>query len=49
MTPLDGKIHTKFIIDLVMKNSIEEDIYNTLVVRKESIDDINIVFKSKTT
>lgn len=47
MTPLDGKHHVKYIIDLIMKDSIEENIYNTLVVRKESIDDVNIVFKSK--
>ena len=47
MTPVDGKPCTKYVIDLVMKNSKEEQIYNTLVVKKESIDAMNLVFKSK--
>ena len=47
MTPIDGKPCTKYIIDLVMKNSKEEQIYQTLVVKKQSIDAINLVFKSK--
>jgi SNF2 family DNA or RNA helicase len=45
MTPIDGKPHTKFVIDLVMKDSIEESIYDILINRKESINDVNVVFK----
>lgn len=45
MTPIDGKPHTKYIIDLVMEGTIEEIIYELLVVRKENIEDINVVFK----
>lgn len=47
MTPIDGSSCTKYVIDLVMKNSKEEQIYNTLVVKKKSITAINTVFKSK--
>lgn len=45
MTPIDGKPHTKYIIDLVMEGTIEENIYELLVVRKENIEDVNIIFK----
>ena len=45
MTPIDGRPHTKFVIDLIMKNTIEEHIYDILVNRKESINDVNVVFK----
>ena len=45
MTPVDGNSHTKYIIDLVMEGTIEEKIYELLVVRKENIEDINVVFK----
>ena len=47
MTPFDGKPITKYIIDLVMKGTIEEHIYEVLVTRKESIDDINTIFRKK--
>ena len=45
MTPINGLPTTKFIIDLVMKNSIEEKIYNILVHRKQNIKDVNVLFK----
>ena len=47
MTPVDGQPCTKYVIDLVMKGTKEEEIYNTLVIKKKSIDAINLVFKSK--
>ena len=47
MTPVDGSACTKYIIDLVMKGTKEEEIYNTLVIKKKSIDAMNLVFKSK--
>lgn len=47
MTPFDGKPVTKYIIDLVMKGTIEERIYDLLVTRKESINDINTIFKKE--
>jgi len=47
MTPIDGSPCTKYVIDLVMKGTKEEEIYNTLVIKKKSIDAMNLVFKSK--
>jgi len=47
MTPIDGKVATKLVIDLLMKDSKEIEIYNRLVVNKESIDAMNFVFKTK--
>lgn len=47
MTPIDGKPCTKFVIDLVMKGTKEEEIYNTLVIKKKSIDAMNLVFKPR--
>lgn len=47
MTPVDGSKCTKFVIDLIMADTKEEMIYDTLVVRKESIDAVNTVFKKK--
>lgn len=47
MTPFDGKPVTKYIIDLVMKGTIEETLYDKLVIRKESINDINTIFKKE--
>lgn len=44
MTPIDGTICTKYVIDLVMKNTIEEDFYELLVVRKESINNVNEIY-----
>lgn len=41
MTPVDGSDATKYVIDLVMKDSVEEHIYSTLVIRKKSIKSIN--------
>lgn len=45
MTPIDGSTCTKFVVDLVMRNTVEENIYDILVHRKESIDTINTVVK----
>lgn len=47
MTPIDGIPCTKYVIDLVMKDTKEEEIYNTLVVKKKSINAMNLVFKPK--
>lgn len=47
MTPVDGKACAKYIIDLVMQGTKEEEIYNTLVIKKKSIDAMNLVFKPK--
>lgn len=43
MSPISKETCTKYIIDLVMDGSKEEGIYNTLVVRKDSIDSVNTV------
>ena len=43
MTPVDGVACTKYVIDLVMRDSIEEHIYDVLVIRKESIDTVNTI------
>lgn len=45
MTPVDGKPVTKYVFDLIMKGTREEDIYDTLVIRKQNINCINDVFK----
>ena len=45
MTPIDGKPVTKYVFDLVMRGTREEEIYDTLVIRKENINSINDVFK----
>lgn len=47
MTPVDGSGGIKYVVDLIMKNTKEEGIYDTLVVRKKSIDAINTVFKPR--
>lgn len=47
ITPVDGKPCTKYIVDLVMKHTKEEEIYDTLVVKKKSINNINTVFMKK--
>lgn len=47
MTPIDGKPHKKYVVDLVMKNTIEEEIYDKLVIRKESINSINSVYRKE--
>lgn len=41
MTPVDGVARTKYVIDLVMRDTVEEQIYNILVIRKENIDNVN--------
>lgn len=43
MTPVDGMACTKYVIDLIMRNTVEEEIYNVLVIRKESIATVNDV------
>lgn len=43
MTPIDGVACTKYVIDLVMRDTVEEHIYNILVMRKQSIADVNSV------
>ena len=45
MTPIDGSKCAKFVVDLVMLGTVEENIYDILVNRKESIDTINTVVK----
>ena len=45
MSPVDGTACTKYVIDLVMSDTIEEGIYNILVHRKQSIDSVNTVYK----
>lgn len=47
MTPIDGSKCTKYIIDLIMQNSKEDQIYHDLVIKKKSLDKINFVFKRK--
>lgn len=47
MTPIDGSSCTKQVIDLIMIDSKEEEIYQTLVIKKKSIDGINLIFKSR--
>lgn len=47
MTPVNGKPCTKYIIDLIMRNSIEEDIYEKLIIKKENINDVNELFKKE--
>lgn len=46
MTPINGLPTTKYVFDLVMKNTIEERIYNLLVQRKKNIKDVNELFKN---
>lgn len=45
MTPVDGKPVTKYVFDLVMRDTREEDIYDVLVIRKQNINSINDVYK----
>lgn len=45
MTPIDGKPITKYVFDLIMRGTREEDIYDTLVIRKQNINHVNDVFK----
>lgn len=47
MTPVDGTPCVKYVIDLIMKDTKEESIYDTLVIRKKSIDAVNTVFKPR--
>lgn len=43
MTPVDGVACTKYVIDVLMRGTVEESIYDILVIRKESIDSVNTV------
>jgi SNF2 family DNA or RNA helicase len=43
MTPVDGTACTKYVLDLIMKDTVEEQIYNVLVIRKQSIETVNDV------
>ena len=43
MTPVDSSECTKYVIDLIMNDTVEEAIYDTLVIRKESIDKVNTI------
>ena len=45
MTPVDGTACTKYVIDLIMRDTVEEEIYNVLVIRKENIATVNDVSK----
>ena len=45
MTPVNGLACTKYVIDLVMRDTVEEEIYNVLVIRKENIETVNDVSK----
>lgn len=47
MTPVSSVPVTKYVIDLVMKDTKEELIYDILVRRKEAIDDVNILYKKE--
>ena len=41
MTPIDGTPCTKYVIDVITHDTVEANIYDTLVIRKENIDNIN--------
>lgn len=45
MTPIDGSTSTKYVLDLVMKNTVEETIYDKLIIKKEDIKNVNEIFK----
>ena len=45
MTPVDGSTCVKYVIDLIMNDTVEEGIYDVLVNRKESIDTVNTIKK----
>jgi len=45
MTPIDGSTSTKYVIDLIMKNSVENEIYEKLIIKKEDIKNVNEIFK----
>lgn len=45
MTPVDGSKCTKYVIDLIMKDTIEEEIYDRLVIKKMNINDVNVLFE----
>ena len=45
MTPINGVPCTKYVIDLVMRGTVEETIYNTLVIKKENIQNVNEIFR----
>ena len=41
MTPVDGTPCTKYVIDVITHDTVEANIYDTLVIRKENIDNVN--------
>ena len=47
MAPIDGSACTKYVMDLVMKGTVEERIHNILVTRKTAIRNVNSVFESE--
>jgi len=44
MTPINGVPCTKYVIDLIMQGSVEETIYDHLVIKKENIQNVNEIF-----
>lgn len=47
MTPVSSVPITKYVIDLVMRNTKEELLYDILVQRKEAVDDVNVLYKKE--
>ena len=45
MTPIDGGTCTKYILDLIMKDTIEEEIYEKLIIKKEDIKNVNEIYR----
>lgn len=45
MSIVEYEACTKYVIDLVMRDTVEEGIYNVLVNKKESIDSVNTIRK----
>jgi SNF2 family DNA or RNA helicase len=45
MTPIDGGTCTKYVLDLIMKDTVEEFIYDKLIIRKEDIKNVNEIFE----
>ena len=45
MTPIDGSTSTKYVLDLIMKDTVEEQIYDKLIIKKEDIKNVNEIFR----
>lgn len=45
MTPINGVPCTKYVIDLVMNDTVEQTIYDKLIIKKENIQNVNEIFK----